>query len=330
TIINDTELPAPAAKKPVSKYTGVTSHATGNAPESPQILPAKAETPLIRPETEMAAANLQTPGTAVTAWFSPSLSEGCAPLTITFSNLSQNAVRYSWSFGDGGSSQLKDPVYIFDEAGTWLVTLTAYSQDNSLSVYTETITVNPRPEARFSMDVQDRQNDGLPVYFYNYSRGAESFLWDFGDGTTSILKEPDHYFSKKSLTGIKLLAYTAEGCSDSTILQDPFKEGEPVFIFPTAFSPSVAGPNSGQYSLNNPENDVFYPHVEEIPAEYQLRIFNRLGVLVFESNDIHTGWNGYYHEELVPQGVYVWKARAKFEDGRSVVKMGDVTVIYTF
>jgi gliding motility-associated-like protein len=267
-------------------------------------------------------------GQSVLAWFKCSSPEGCVPLTANFQNLSQYAVRYSWSFGDGGSSDLLNPSYIFDEPGTWFVSLTAFSANNEISIYTDSIQVNPKPEARFSMDIQGVQSDGLPVYFYNNSRGAENFLWEFGDGSVSVLRDPDHYFTKKSQTNIKLLAISATGCKDSIILLVAFKEGEPVFIFPTAFSPSTTGPGSGQYSRKSPANDVFYPYVEEEPEEYQLRIFNRNGVLLFESNDIHTGWDGYYREELLPQGVYVWKARAKFPDGRSVVRVGDVTLLW--
>jgi PKD repeat protein len=266
-------------------------------------------------------------GQAVFAYFKISANEGCAPLSANFNNFSQNAVRYVWNFGDGGSSDLKNPSYIFDEPGTWFVSLTAFSPANEINIFTDSIQVNPLPEARFSMDIQGLPGDGQPVYFYNYSRGAETYLWNFGDGTTSTLKEPDHYFSKKAQTDIKLQAFSAAGCIDSTILKDAFKEGEPAFIFPTAFSPNKTGPQSGQYSRKSPDNDIFYPFVEEEPEEYQLKIFNRSGNLIFESNDIQIGWDGYYHEELVAQGVYVWKARAKFADGRSVVRMGDVTLL---
>jgi len=278
--------------------------------------------------SHVSESNANFSGQSVYAWFSCSSNKGCVPLNTSFQNYSQNADRYIWSFGDGGSSDEPSPTYIFDEPGTWFVSLTAFSSKNEISVYTDSIKVYPRPEARFSIETQNKPDDGQLVYFYNYSRGAESYHWDFGDGTSSVLKEPDHYFGKKSGTKINLLVISSNGCVDSTILQDAFKEGEPVFVFPTAFSPNTSGPGSGQYTRKSSDNDVFFPYVEEVPEEYQLKIFNRNGLLIFESNDINTGWDGYYHEELVPQGVYVWKARAKFEDGRSVVRMGDVTVLW--
>ncbi len=267
-------------------------------------------------------------GQSVVAWFECNDHVGCVPFRTKFNNLSQNAVRFSWSFGDGGNSELADPVYIFDEPGTWFVSLTAWSANNEVSIFTDSIQVDPVPEARFSMDIQGLTGNEQAVYFYNYSRGAEKYLWDFGDGSRSAVKDPDHFFKKKSGGNIKLIAISEAGCADSTTLRDAFQVGEPELIFPTAFSPSTTGPATGHYSLKNPNNNIFHPYVEEDPEEYQLKIFNRSGILIFESNDIKVGWTGYYHEELLPQGVYVWKARAKFSDGRSVVKIGDVTLLW--
>jgi PKD repeat protein len=267
-------------------------------------------------------------GQSVVAWFECKNPTGCAPLSASFRNSSQNAVRYLWSFGDGGSSELENPVYIFDEPGTWFISLTAFSQNNEISIFTDSIKVSPVPEARFSIDNQGLPGEDHPVYFYNYSSGADSYLWDFGDGTSSVFKDPDHYFSKKGTANIKLISYSSIGCSDSVNLKNPFKAADPVFIFPTAFSPNMSGSVTGQYSRNDPSNNVFYPYVDEEPEEYQLRVFNRSGVQIFESNDILIGWDGYYREELQSQGVYVWKARIVFSDGRSVVKMGDVTLLW--
>ena len=75
-------------------------------------------------------------------------------------------------------------------------------------------------------------------------------------------------------------------------------------------------------------NDVFHPVIKEDVEEYQLKIFNRSGLLIFESNDINIGWDGYYLQKLMPQGVYVWKVRGRFAKGRSFVEMGDVTLLW--
>ena len=53
------------------------------------------------------------------ALFSPSVTEGCVPLKVWFSNYSVNALQYSWSFSDGGTSESMNPIYVFDEPGEY-------------------------------------------------------------------------------------------------------------------------------------------------------------------------------------------------------------------
>ncbi|WP_339901086.1 PKD domain-containing protein, partial [uncultured Cyclobacterium sp.] len=50
--------------------------------------------------------------------------EGSAPFEITFNGSSSTGTGdliYNWNFGDGGSSELADPEYLFQEAGTYNV-----------------------------------------------------------------------------------------------------------------------------------------------------------------------------------------------------------------
>lgn len=70
---------------------------------------------------------------------------GCqAPCTVQFNNLSQNADSFQWTFGDGGSSTEKNPVYKFQREGTYSVALIASKGKKSKTV-TNTVTVVPRP-----------------------------------------------------------------------------------------------------------------------------------------------------------------------------------------
>lgn len=63
-------------------------------------------------------------------------------LEVTFSNFSQNANAYSWDFGDGNSSTEKDPVHVYDAAGTYTVTLTVTGENNDTKTRSETIALN--------------------------------------------------------------------------------------------------------------------------------------------------------------------------------------------
>jgi len=73
---------------------------------------------------------------------------------------------------------------------------------------------------------------------------------------------------------------------------------------------------------------VFRPFFENV-IEFRLQIFNRWGVLIYESNDINKGWDGYSREgNLAVQGVYVWKATGRYADGNYFDKVGDVTFLH--
>ncbi len=73
---------------------------------------------------------------------------------------------------------------------------------------------------------------------------------------------------------------------------------------------------------------VFRPFFENV-ARYQLQIFNRWGVLIFESFDINRGWDGYSGDgNLAPQGVYVWKVTGQYADGSFFTKVGDITFLH--
>ncbi len=262
------------------------------------------------------------------AFFIPSRFKGCVPLKVDFTTNNMQDIDYEWSFGDGGSSDAENPTYIYDEPGNYLVTLTIQDDNNELSSYTEEIEVYPAPEALFEFDVTGDPFEGQPVYFYNYSRGAEGYRWDFGDSTTSEMPEPTKIYDGAGDYDIKLLAISDQGCKDSMILEDAFSAGEPEIVFPNAFTPNPDGPVGGFYSERGSNNDVFHPYMPEEPLEYTLRIFNKNGNLIFESNDPLLGWDGYYLQELQPQGVYIFKVKAIFENGKTVIKMGDVTLIH--
>ena len=70
---------------------------------------------------------------------------------ITFTNTSKDASSYKWNFGDGTSSDVASPTHAYENAGTYTVTLTAYSKNEKKSdKATATITVNKANEIRYN------------------------------------------------------------------------------------------------------------------------------------------------------------------------------------
>lgn len=98
--------------------------------------------------------------------------------------------------------------------------------------------------------------------------------------------------------------------------------------FANAFRWNHSGPTGGSWSDNIADDFIFRPVYLNV-ASYRLEIYNRNGYPVFESTEIHKGWDGYLKNgALASQGVYIWKASGKFSDGTVFSKAGDVTFIY--
>jgi gliding motility-associated-like protein len=260
------------------------------------------------------------------ASFTISDSSGCAPLTVTFTDASQYATSYLWDFGDGGSSTQPDPTYTFASAGTFLVTLTAVGPGGQNTV-TVPVTVYPSPTAFFAVSPSVVSIPNEPVFTFNFSSNSTSYFWDFGDGTTSTMQAPQHVYANEGIYTISLIASNQYGCIDTFTIQSAVEAvaGSDI-VFPTAFTPSQDGPNGGYYDPASIDNNVFFAFTEGV-SEFNLMIFNRWGELIFESNDVKVGWDGYYRGKLCQQDVYVWKVKAKFLDGTSITKAGDVTLL---
>ncbi|MFH1320997.1 MAG: PKD domain-containing protein [Bacteroidota bacterium] len=262
--------------------------------------------------------------------FDISDTSGCRPLTVTFTNNSLYADSLSWDFGDGGTSTMPNPVYTYYNTGVYSVTLTVTGpggiDDTSklglVAVYeipTAAFNINPDPALIYLPD--------KPIYCYNLSVNAGMYIWYFGDGTTSTEENPEHIYTAVGEYDITLIAENEFECIDTlTKYAIVNVEEGGTLVFPTAFTPDPNGPGDGKYDPVSFDNDIFHPLWDGV-EEYLLRIFNRWGELIFESNDIDTGWNGYYRSILCKQDVYVWKVKVKFISGETRTMAGDVTLL---
>lgn len=254
-------------------------------------------------------------------------SSGCPPFKVKFANKLTVYDSCRWSFGDGGSSTHKDPEWIFDVEGEYNVRLQVFKPQNKILTSIATITVRPHPQAHFEISPEKAIIPDDEIRFRNYSTNASRFRWDFGDGSKSDFFEPDHVYSKFGNFNIKLVVWSDWGCSDSLIVVNAFSGSHFYIYFPNAFIPNPQGPIGGYYSSTSDEAaQVFHPSFSGV-IDYQLKIFSKLGIPIFESNDVNSGWDGYNKGQLCDPGVYIWKVRGKFRNGEPFIKMGDVTLL---
>lgn len=255
------------------------------------------------------------------------LGQGCAPLEVIFTNQSLYSDSYLWDFGDGFYSTGTNPAHIYYNSGDFPVTLTATGPGGQSFKAGGTVHVFKKPVASFYAAPSVVFIPSQPVKCYNTSSDAVTYLWDFGDGSASTEKNPQHYYSSEGEYTITLIASTEYQCTDTfSVFRAVVAKSEGQIIFPSAFSPNAGGSNGGYYNPGDINNDVFHPVFTGVDI-YEMNIFNRWGELIFESKDINTGWDGYYRNELCKQDVYVWKAKGKFINGQSFSLAGDVTLI---
>jgi PKD repeat protein len=258
--------------------------------------------------------------------FEVSATEGCAPLKLSFNSNSNSADSCRWTFGDGGYSNKKNPDWIFDVEGVYKVVLNLYGSDSLKSTSSRIITVYPKPQARFEIYPDKAVLPKDEIRFFNYSTNAIRYDWDFGDGSISDLFEPSHKYFKFGNYNVRLVATSENGCADSLTVMNAYSGSEYFINFPNAFIPNSQGPTGGYYSAKSDEiSQVFHP-VSSGVTDYQLKIFSRLGILIFESYDVNIGWDGYFKGQLCEPGVYIWKVRGNFRNGETFIKTGDVTL----
>ncbi|MCB9028041.1 MAG: PKD domain-containing protein [Bacteroidales bacterium] len=256
---------------------------------------------------------------------------GCAPLTVQFVNKSKHGESYTWDFGDKQYSSEENPEHTYYVPGNYIVKLTVHNIAGE-SVRSGIITVYQNPSAIFDAYPTHVVNNEQIVIFYSYSYFADSWLWDFGDGTTSTEENPYHRYESPGSYTVTLLVTTSDGCIDSAAMETPvvveWKEG--TLKFPNVFKWNGTGPTGGEWTEGvHPSMDhVFRPFFENV-IEYKLQIFNRWGMLIYESHELKKGWDGYFgNGNLAPQGVYVWKVSGRYADGDYFDMVGDVTFLH--
>lgn len=254
-------------------------------------------------------------------------SQGCVPLRVIFRSRALKSDSCRWTFGDGGHSYETSTEWLFDVPGQYNVVLEIFGKSGLVNKSFINIIVNPRPLARFDIDSDNTVQPGAEITFRNYSADAVKYRWNFGDGTSSFAEEPVHSYKKSGNYNVTLIATSETGCSDSLVVMNALSVPGYFIDFPNAFIPNPNGSSNGYYSPKSDEAaQVFHPSFSGVSV-YQMRIFTRRGMQIFESNDINIGWDGYYKGQLCDPGVYIWKVRGNFVNGELFTKMGDVTLL---
>ncbi len=163
---------------------------------------------------------------------------------------------------------------------------------------------------------------GCPVELTSYTNAENpvSYQWE-SEGNMTCDTCPATFTAPYFTTDYQLLITDENGCTATDATTVTVNKPRPIYI-PNAFSPNADG-----------ENDVFMIYSDkEVEKVISFRIYNRWGALVFADesfppNDPAHGWNGFFKNEKMNPGVFVYVAEVLFLDGVVVQFSGDVSLL---
>jgi PKD repeat protein len=147
-----------------------------------------------------------------------SFSNACEETQVSFTDTSaiQTGIieEWNWSFGTLGTDSVQDPLFTFQDPGTYPVTLNTSSDYGCSASFTSSIVIYPKPDANFLSDPV-YGSPPLTVNFNNSTTGAVLYSWTFGDGGTSFDFSPSHIFTDTGDYVTTLTATSNEGCTET-------------------------------------------------------------------------------------------------------------------
>jgi|GEM_PF-4215079 len=171
---------------------------------------------------------------------------------------------YFWNFGDGDTSTLANPYHVFPYNGYFYVTFSTTSSTDSTcsSSHSEYIYAGGLCNASFYISQDSTNPMNYLIHNYVYGNPMASYLWDFGDGTTSTTQYPTHTYADTLSYYICLTVSDPSGCNDTycdTINAGRSAGGITMTVVPPPLGTGIAQHAETDYSLENfpnPFNEI--------------------------------------------------------------------------
>ena len=168
------------------------------------------------------------------------------PAVVAITNTSTTTVGtlgYSWDFGNNTTSTDVNPIATFATPGSYTITLVASNEFLCQDSVQHPITIYPFPVIQ-SIDIQPAEGcQPLQISITAKTTNGNLFLWNFGDGTSTvstILPAVNYTYQDTGTYSISLIAYSFLTCGDTVMLSDTVK----VHIKPVAAFDTLINSNS--------------------------------------------------------------------------------------
>ena len=238
---------------------------------------------------------------------------GLPPFDVQFYGSGTNSEYHFWDFGDGSVSTETNPVHSYNEPGAYPIVyiLTDSSTCNISDTAYASVTVTQEEEfdAEWNIEPPLPCSDSLNIFLAFTGTGADSLIWDMGDGTffynDTIVSYTYHIAGvyQVSLTAFDFYCNNEETRTETIFFDGGIAGGS--IEAPNVFSPNDDGTNEGFYLFypDEPQNNPMLSMLQ-----YHISIFNRWGKKVFESGDNIEDWiwDGKINGKPADEGVYFY------------------------
>jgi len=204
------------------------------------------------------SAGLLLPGVAKaqpTANFTATPLSGCSPILVQFTDQSTGSpTSWNWNLGNGVISTLQNPTTTYINPGTYTVTLTVTNAGGSdTKTLTSYITVQATPTVSFAANDSSVSCAPKTVTFTNTTQtnapGAATYIWDFGDGTTSTAVNPTKTYNQVGNYTVSLTVTNSNGCT-RTLVKTAYisTTGKPAAAFTAATTSACSAPFTASFT----------------------------------------------------------------------------------
>jgi gliding motility-associated-like protein len=164
--------------------------------------------------------------------FSSNVPGACrGPVAVSFTNESPNVATARWDFGDGGTSTAINPQHTYTSAGTYNVTLTITNTSGCTATLTKNGLIRIAPPVP---TIANAPSGGCipftfaPVANVDAVDPIVSYVWDFGDGSSTVTgSNPVHVYTNTGTYTLNLTVTTAGGCTNTVTIPNGVKTGTP-------------------------------------------------------------------------------------------------------
>ncbi|HTF03815.1 MAG TPA: PKD domain-containing protein, partial [Bacteroidia bacterium] len=239
----------------------------------------------------------------------------CAGLPVTFTNTSTGttaSTTYNWNFGDAGTSTQQNPTHTYAAGGTYTVTLVVTNFVGCTSTFTMAVTALAIP----LVSIAGNDGDGntinclLPgdpttseiVTFSNFTTGATSYTWSFGDATPNYTTASNanftHTYNTYGTFTVTMTATGPNGCTATATLVVIFERyvgasfSVPIMqmsgCLPLTVTPVQASQNATTYVWNFGDNTPPITTTSPIPPTHVYTVAGTYTITLTASNSCNS------------------------------------------